>query len=138
MRSSHFSETFFQFQQGYDSPAVLQRELDIARGLLQTDSQATLPIGVGFLAWQLDKNPIKAEELLHTTLAARVQAIWLSFGDDLARWVAWIRAHDERKGGPDAVKLFIQVSTVPDVRRALNEWDADVIVVQGPLSLQHK
>lgn len=32
------------------------------------------------------------------------------------------------------MKLFIQVSTVPDVRRALTEWDADVIVVQGTYS----
>ena len=86
---------------------------------------------MGFLVWLLEKNPLKAEELILIALDNRVQAIWFSYGEDIGRWVRYVRKHDPRAGGKDAVKIFIQLSTVQELNVAITEWNADVIVVQG-------
>lgn len=110
----------------------MKRELFTARNLLQTDQKGVLPIGVGFLAWQLEKNPTKAEQLLSIALDNRVQAIWLAFGEDLGRWVKYVRQHDQKNtSGQDSVKVFVQISTVEETLFALNDLKADVIVAQG-------
>ncbi|PPQ94628.1 hypothetical protein CVT25_009359 [Psilocybe cyanescens] len=116
---------------GYDSIETLKKEITIARSLLHADEQKSLPIGVGFLCWQLDKFPEKAEQLLAFALESHVQAIWFAFGNDIGRWVNYVRKHDLRAHTKDAVKIFIQVSTVPDLRLTLDTWKADVIVAQG-------
>lgn len=86
---------------------------------------------MGFLCWQLDAFPSKAIDLLSAALTSGVQAIWLSFGQDVGKWVTYVRDHDPRAGTKDAVKIFVQISTVTEAREALNEWRADVIVAQG-------
>ncbi|KAJ3510508.1 hypothetical protein NLJ89_g4631 [Agrocybe chaxingu] len=117
---------------GYEPPDVLTRELGIARQLLQhTDHDAPLPIGVGFLAWQLEKSPDRAEQLLSIVLEHRVQAVWLAFGQDLGRWADYVRIHDENAGSAKAVKIFVQLSTVEQAHWAVKECKADVIVAQG-------
>ncbi|KAH9479624.1 Nitronate monooxygenase [Psilocybe cubensis] len=115
---------------GYDSVENLEKEINIARSLLQPNGDI-LPIGVGFLCWQLEKLPDKAEKLLTVALENRVQAVWFAFGNDIGRWVNFVRENDPRAHTKDAVKIFIQVSTVPDLRLALDTWKADVIVAQG-------
>ena len=98
---------------------------------MHAEEDQTLRVGVGFLVWLLEKNPSKAEELISIALENRVQAVWLSFGEDIGRWVKYIREHDARAGSKDAVKIFIQLSTVQELKVAITEWNADVIVVQG-------
>lgn len=83
------------------------------------------------MCWQLEESPAKAEELLAVTLKNHLQAVWFSFGEDLARWITYVRKHDPRAGTKDAVKVFVQVSTVQDLLLAINTWKADAIVVQG-------
>lgn len=112
----------------------MKRELFTARNLLQTDQKGVLPIGVGFLAWQLEKNPTKAEQLLSIALDNRVQAIWLAFGEDLGRWVKYVRQHGQNASGQDSVKVFVQISTVEETLFALDDLKADVIVAQGGVS----
>ena len=59
---------------GYGDADWLKREL----ALLQTLRGArNLPFGVGFITWSLAEQP----ELLHQALAAKPDAVWLSFGD---------------------------------------------------------
>ncbi|CAA7269276.1 unnamed protein product [Cyclocybe aegerita] len=117
---------------GYEPPDSLTRELGIARQLLQhTDDDAPLPIGVGFLAWQLEKSPDRAEQLLSIVLEHRVQAVWLAFGQDLGRWADYVRNHDKNAGSAKAVKIFVQLSTVEQAHWAIKECKADVIVAQG-------
>lgn len=96
-----------------------------------TEEDQTLRVGVGFLVWLLEKNPSKAEELISIALDNRVQAVWFSFGEDIGRWVRYVREHDPRAGSKDAVKIFIQLSTVQELKVAITEWNADVIIVQG-------
>jgi nitronate monooxygenase len=116
---------------GYDSADSFKKEVSIARSVLKTEEGQILRVGVGFLVWLLEKDPSKAEALISLALENRVQAIWLSFGQDIGRWVRYVREHDPRAGSKDAVKLFIQLSTVQELKVAITEWNADVIVVQG-------
>jgi len=91
-----------------------------------------LQIGVGFLVWQLEKDLSKAEKLVSTAVDQHVQAIWLAFGEDLGHWIRFIRARDQNAGNEKAIKIFVQISTVEQAVQAMQEWKADVIVVQGP------
>jgi nitronate monooxygenase len=119
------------FWEGYDSADSLTKEISIARNILHTEQDQTLRVGVGFLVWLLEKDRSKAEELISIALENRIQAVWLSFGEDIGRWVNYVREHDPRAGTKDAVKIFIQLSTVQELKVAITEWNADVVVVQG-------
>lgn len=120
---------------GYGSIEAFQRELKTARILLQVDEESTLAIGVGFLAWQLDKRQFNVLECMHIALESHVKAIWLSYGEDLGKWVKYVREHDPRAGTENAVKIFVQISLVEDALMAINDWKVDVIVVQGLIVL---
>ncbi|SRR6266511_2550503 len=116
---------------GFDAPHQLKRELSIARDMLQTTYNDTLKIGVGFLVWQLEKDPSLSEQLISIAIDHRVQAIWLAFGENIASWIKRIRSLDRYDGTESSVKVFVQISTVEQAHQAVNEWKADVIVVQG-------
>lgn len=118
---------------GYSSIEAFQQELKMARILLQVDDESTLAIGVGFLAWQLDKRQYNALECLHITLESHVKAIWLSYGEDLGMWINYVREHDPRAGTKDAVKIFVQISLVEHALMAISDWKVDVIVAQGSI-----
>jgi len=99
--------------------------------LLPVDEESTLAIGVGFLAWQLDKRQFNAFECIQIALENHVKAIWLSYGEDLGKWIKHVREHDPRAGTENAVKIFVQISLVEHALMAINDWKVDVIVVQG-------
>jgi len=87
-------------------------------------------LGVGFLGWILEKKPqvIKA---LDYVLEQRIKCIWLSFGNDLGRWINHIRKYDESRDKPHKTLIWVVVSSVEEAQRATTEWHADVLVVQG-------
>jgi len=116
---------------GYGSIEAFQHEIKMARTLLQVDEETTLAIGVGFLAWQLDKQQFNALECISLALENHVKAIWLSYGEDLGKWIKYVREHDPRAGTENAVKIFVQISSVEHALMAINDWKVDVIVVQG-------
>ena len=122
---------------GYGSIEDFQLELKTARMLLQVDEGITLAIGVGFLAWQLDKRQFNALECIHIALESHVKAIWLSYGEDLGKWIEYVRKNDPRAGTKNAVKIFVQISLVEHALMAINDWKVDVIVVQGSIVLLH-
>ena len=92
-----------------------------------------MPIGAGFIAWILDKSDGKSAELLSIALEARVAAVWFAFGNDIGKWVRFVRTSDERRSQPLKTKVFILVNSLDEARRAVYEWDADVLVAQGNL-----
>lgn len=94
-------------------------------------SQTPLPIGVGYLGWQLDKPNSPTVELLSYALENRVQAVWFSFGDDLGRWVKFVRDYDLKSGNGHKTLVFAQVSTVEEAQKAMDEWKVDFLVAQG-------
>ncbi|PFH51880.1 hypothetical protein AMATHDRAFT_74580 [Amanita thiersii Skay4041] len=116
---------------GYDTSDKLAHEISIARAVLNRSSSTILPIGIGFLGWQLDKSPSHGNEMLSVALESRVQAIWLAFGQNLGPYIQYIR--DYEANGDFTLKplIFIQVSSVEDAVMALDQWHPDVLVVQG-------
>ena len=102
---------------------------------MRLHSPATIPIGVGYLGWQLEKANSPAIELLSIALEARVQAVWFAFGKDLGRWVEFVRNHDGRSRNGHKTLVFAQISTIEEAQRAISEWQVDVVVAQGLSSL---
>ena len=94
---------------GSGGPDWLERECALARA--GTDK----PWGIGLLAWAVD------DAVLGWAVDQRPAAIMLSFGDPTP-FAATVR---------DAgIPLMIQVTTLPDAKRAL-DLGADVVVAQG-------
>ncbi|KAI0321015.1 2-nitropropane dioxygenase [Amylostereum chailletii] len=128
------------FSPDYTSLSSLSSQFDIARKALDVPT-GPLPIGVGFLGWRLDRGPRDPKEPHHAqfdlALSQQVRAIWLSFGNDLLKWVDRIRSHDAAQSPPRKTIIFVQVGSVSEAIRAANEWKVDVIVAQGNESGGH-
>ena len=92
-----------------------------------------LPIGVGYLGWKLDEAGEGAYEMLDAALDYNVRAVWLAYGDSLGKYVDYIRKHDDKCGRHTVI--FINVNSVSEALRAVNEWKPDVIVAQGTLHI---
>jgi len=105
-------------------------EFDIVRSMLNIPS-GPLPIGAGFLGWKLDEAGSQQIPLLELALENGVRAIWLSFGQDLGRWIEFVRNHDQRSGKSPKTLVFVQVNSVDDALIAVQSWKADVLVAQG-------
>ncbi|THH15622.1 hypothetical protein EW146_g4882 [Bondarzewia mesenterica] len=115
---------------GYGSLEAFRKELDIARSALNVSS-GTLPIGAGFLGWVLDRSDTKGVDYLYEALNNRVRAVWLSFGNDLGRWVDVVRGHDQKLGNDPKTLIFIQVNSPEQALVAARDWKVDVLVAQG-------
>ncbi|KDQ26931.1 hypothetical protein PLEOSDRAFT_1066212 [Pleurotus ostreatus PC15] len=122
---------------GYDTPHKFGHELALARAALQIPAATRLPLGVGFLCWQLEKPDSPASKLLSIALENGVQAVWFSFGTQLGRWVQYVRDYDQRVGSTQRTLVFAQVSSEQDILAAVNDWKVDVLVVQGNESGGH-
>lgn len=107
-----------------------RNEFDIARSTLNRPS-GRLPIGAGFLGWKLEEAQSPHVALLELALENGVRAIWLSFGEDLGRWVEHVRSHDEKHGKTPKTLIFVQVNSVDEALLAAQTWKVDVIVAQG-------
>jgi nitronate monooxygenase len=99
---------------GYGNADWLAREL---QPLADAKQARALRFGVGFITWSLAKQP----QLLDQALAARPDAVWLSFGDP-SPFVDKIKAAD--------ALLICQVQSVEMARQAVAKG-ADIIVAQG-------
>jgi nitronate monooxygenase len=98
---------------GYGDSLWLEREL----ANLREKKPKTLPFGVGFITWSLAKQP----QLLDQTLAAKPDAVWLSFGDP-APFIEQIKAA--------GALVICQVQTAAMAQDAVRKG-ADIIVAQG-------
>lgn len=122
---------------GYMTPSRIQEELSLARVQLALSDADPLPIGVGYLAWQLEKDPSSAIGLLDVSLSNRVQAIWLAFGNSIGQWIEHIRSYDASSGREQKTLIFVPVSSVKDALIAIQDWKVDVLVAQGSESGGH-
>ncbi|KAF8633251.1 hypothetical protein AX15_001443 [Amanita polypyramis BW_CC] len=116
---------------GYDGRDKLSTEINIARSHLNCGPTERLPIGVGFLAWQLEKSSSMAKEMISTALDNHVQAIWLAFGQNLNQHIQFIRDYESELKRDWKVLLFVQTSTPEEATVAASEWKVDVIVAQS-------
>ncbi|KAF8581968.1 2-nitropropane dioxygenase [Ramaria rubella] len=115
---------------GFQDPATFARELDVVRNILSLGPDIPLPIGVGAICWLLDAKP-ELVATLDAALEHRVKSIWLSFGNDLGKWVAHVRQFDQNRKVPHKTLVWVLVNSVAEAERAANEWKADIIIVQG-------
>ncbi|KAF8742501.1 hypothetical protein AX14_003903 [Amanita brunnescens Koide BX004] len=116
---------------GYDTPDKFRDEISIARSQLNCGAAERLPIGIGFLAWQLEKSPVRAHEMIAIALDNHVQAIWLAFGRNLSQHIHFIRTYESKLKRDWKVTIFIQTSSAEEASIAATEWKVDVIVAQG-------
>lgn len=123
---------------GYEPPEKLEAEITIARTALQTPAEEPLRVGIGFVGWVLDENAEDGRTLVLTALKHRVAAVWLSFGEDLGKWVQFVRDEDARRADGHTTLIFAQLSSVEDILVAVQEWHVDVIVVQGRPLASHR
>ncbi|KLO19033.1 2-nitropropane dioxygenase [Schizopora paradoxa] len=131
----------FGFIPGFGEEDVFRAELEKGRGILQgggykatsttSPDNNILSVGVGFLGWKLDEPDGKASQLLTVALEARVSAVWLSFGNNLEKWVAFVREFDSKRAEPHTTLIFILVNSLQDARVAVEDLKADVVVAQG-------
>ncbi|KAI0641866.1 2-nitropropane dioxygenase [Trametes meyenii] len=117
--------------------AQLREELRLARNSFTDIGNGPLPIGCGFIGWQLDAKETESKELVDIVVEGGVQAIWLSFGNDLLRWIQYIRASSAYAHSGTKPLLFVQVSSVEEALQAVNDWKVDVLIVQGNESGGH-
>ncbi|KAJ8591798.1 2-nitropropane dioxygenase, partial [Rhizopogon salebrosus TDB-379] len=122
---------------GYLTSSRIQEELSLARAQLRLSETDTLPIGVGYLAWQLEKDPSSATDLLNVALSNRVQAVWLAFGNNIGRWIEYVRSYDAISGRNQKTVIFVQISSVEEAVTAIHDWKVDVLVAQGSESGGH-
>ncbi|CDO75888.1 hypothetical protein BN946_scf184533.g3 [Trametes cinnabarina] len=115
----------------------LRDELSYARTHTSDLQDKPLPIGCGFLGWMLELKEDEYRPLLDIVIEAGVRAIWLSFGNNLDRWIQYIRNATANIPSVRKPLLFVQVTTVEEALRAANEWKVDVIVAQGNESGGH-
>jgi len=106
---------------------MIKQDLQTIRKKLGIQSEQPVPVGVGFIGWILDM--VSDEPRLEEVLDEKPVALWLAFGVDLGKYVARIRAHDEKRAHKTII--FVIVNSVEMALKAANEWKVDVIVVQG-------
>jgi len=107
-----------------------RNEFAIARTTLNRPS-GPLPLGAGFLGWKLQEAQSPHVAFLELALENGVQAVWLSFGEDLGRWIEFVRSHDEKHGKTPKTLIFVQVNSVDEALHAAQTWKVDVLVAQG-------
>jgi len=69
--------------------------------------------------------------LVTTALEHNIKAVWFAFGNDLEKWVKFVRDYDENHNKTDKTLVFIQVNSTQEARIAVEKWKIDVLVVQG-------
>ncbi|KAF8587916.1 2-nitropropane dioxygenase [Ramaria rubella] len=115
---------------GYTDSAAFAHELEVARTILGSSPGTSLAIGAGFLGWTLDQGGSQVD-MLRIALEYQVQCIWLSFGDNLGKWVEYIHQYDKNRTVPHKTLIWILVNSVAEAEQATKEWKVDILVVQG-------
>ena len=70
----------------FDDVKTLKNTMHSLRTRLNTPPEAPVPVGVGFIGWVLDQNE-DAKERIIAVLEERPVAVWLSFGNDLEKYI---------------------------------------------------
>jgi len=79
----------------------------------------------------MDAKPDNAAKILTMCIQAQVKAMWFSFGDNLGRWIEYVRRYEKANAVASRTLIFVQVSSVAEAVTAFREWKVDVIVAQG-------
>ncbi|KAI0688388.1 2-nitropropane dioxygenase [Cytidiella melzeri] len=112
-----------------DTPEQLRTTLRTIRKNLGVARDDPLPIGVGFLAWLLDKTEVTESPRIPAVLDEKPKAVCFAFGNDLGKYIRCVREYEDKREHKTLV--FVCINTVEEAVRAANEWKVDVIIAQG-------
>ncbi|KAJ7599172.1 2-nitropropane dioxygenase [Mycena floridula] len=101
---------------------LIRRKLDIPDG-------KPIPFGRGFMGWVLDTTEATPDPRLPAYLDELHKIIWLAFGDDLGKYVKFVRDYEANREHKTLV--FVMVGTVEQAVQAAEEWKVDFVVAQG-------
>ncbi|KAI0629210.1 2-nitropropane dioxygenase [Trametes polyzona] len=126
---------FFGVASAAVTPDNLRDQLSQARASVPDLADKPLPMGCGFIGWMLDSKEDEYKPLIDIALENKVRAIWLSFGNDLPRWIEYIRTSP--LSASHKPLIFVLVTTVEEAVKAVQDWKIDVLIVQGSESGGH-
>ncbi|KAJ8469703.1 hypothetical protein ONZ45_g16804 [Pleurotus djamor] len=115
---------------GFASSELIKGNLQTIRDELHIADDQPVPVGVGFIGWVLDKTEVSDDPRIPAVLASRPKAVWFGFGDDLGKHIAVVKKINASSKDHKTL-IFVIVYSVEDAHRAVDEWGADVLVVQG-------
>ncbi|MBW0503091.1 hypothetical protein O181_042806 [Austropuccinia psidii MF-1] len=123
---------------GYETLEHLDQEIiDIRKKFSHLSFDQLLPIGYGFLVWRLEEEEenlgIEKIEEYFFKLISQIRCIWLSFGNNLARWIRLLNRLNASSSKSEKCKIAIQVTNVREAEELLNDHQSffDILVVQG-------
>ncbi|KAK9767537.1 hypothetical protein K7432_002591 [Basidiobolus ranarum] len=116
---------------GFDkNSSTLVQQLTEAKNLLNhnksSNASTVLPVGIGLVSFHLNKHP----EMLYDALKFFPKVVWFSFGD-CREYVKYTRAASPLS------KIVVQIQTLEEAIKVVNECDIDAIVCQGSESGGH-
>ena len=129
-----YRSSYVVFAGAEPAPKVAQA-IDDARALLQPELRQV--VGMGFVGWVLDKFNTDSDPRFQAALEKEPSAIFLAYGRDLHKYIEQVRAFDASSAGRKT-PIFVTVNTVQEAVRAAKEWKADVLVVQGSVSVLYR
>ncbi|KAH9815033.1 2-nitropropane dioxygenase [Melampsora americana] len=114
----------------------IMKEIDeVKKELGTTSSNQRVSIGIGFLAWRLDDMEDEVEEVLKCLeiVMKHVKCIWLSFGEDLMKWIKLIQIIQNEH---QECKLAIMISSLKEAQKLFNSilsdhLEIDILIGQG-------
>jgi nitronate monooxygenase len=118
-----------------DSHDFFKKEIASVRRVLGVNPGLPLPIGAGFLCWRLDKDEEAGKQLVRAALDEHVKAVWFAFGQDLEKWIKFVRDHDAFSGSKTII--IVLLGTVSKIQAAIQDWKVDIVVAQGSLHLSY-
>ncbi|KIY64832.1 2-nitropropane dioxygenase [Cylindrobasidium torrendii FP15055 ss-10] len=112
---------------GYMTAPTLSKHLQRIRQVMGIGSSLPLPIGIGYICWQLEQSTaeVTPDPCITAGLKEGVRAVWLAFGEHIGRYVKQVRSVSPK------TYIFVLVNSVEEAVRATYEYKADVLVVQG-------
>lgn len=116
---------------GAEPSTKLASMIDETRALIPSSSNKSL-VSMGFEGWVLDNFDNLEEDKdprLRTALDKQVAAVWFAYGNDLGKYVTFVRDYDSQRSHQTLV--VVTVNSVAEAERAANEYHVDAIVVQG-------
>ncbi|KAK4046463.1 hypothetical protein OIV83_006055 [Microbotryomycetes sp. JL201] len=134
---------------GHTPISHLKAQVGLARQTLGLGPTEPLPLGIGLLFWRLESthgDPSTADEFLQYIVnECQPKAIWLSFGQDLKRWVEKIIALDDKRLGESGskqttarrLKVLVGVYTTQQAVEVSQWGTVDIIEIQGTESGGH-
>jgi nitronate monooxygenase len=114
---------------GWDDISTMENHIKHIRSELNIPDGAPMPVGIGYIVCMLDATGGIDDVRLSVALKYKPAAIMLAFTEYMEKWAN--KFHELQAQSEHKAKLIITVNSLDEARRAVYNYKADVIVVQG-------